>query len=276
MTALTLRLRPEVDEAIDLSGLTPNQLLEAKPETLARIKLNGRAGRVRLADAFECAQGDASETAEVCIEGHSGLLSGVAAGLEHGSFCLRGHFGDALARGMRGGHVELRGRCGDFAATGMRGGHLLIRGEAGDHLGGALPETGAGMAGGTVVINGSAGHQLGNRMRRGLIIVNGDVGEYLGARMLAGTVMVTGQVGAHAGYNLRRGSLWLNAEGLEIPQNFADCGVTESVYSALFTAHLKRLSRKAAALLSHADTIRLYRGDLCNGGLGELLVFATS
>lgn len=273
MSQLTLQLRPEVDQRIDISALTPATLGGVSRDALLKTRLPGASGRVSIGDAFEVS-GRADQG--LTIHSHSGLLDRAGAGLTEGSLELRGHFGDLVANAMRGGHIELRGRCGDYAASAMRGGLLSIRGEAGDWLGGALPDASTGLAGGTVVVNGQTGDLTGYRMRRGLIVVNGDAGEWLGSRMVAGTILVTGAVGAHAGFNMRRGTLVVRAGAVEIPQNFADCGETESVYGALLAAHIKKVSRKAASLISNAAAARMYRGDITNGGLGELLVFATS
>lgn len=273
MKALTLQLRPEVDQPVDISSVTPSAVSGRTLEQLSRMKLPTRTGRLTLGEAFDIS-GDADQG--LVLESHSGLLERAAAGLTEGSLGLRGHFGDRVAEGMRGGQVELRGRCEHYAANSMRGGQLSIRGEAGDWLGGALPDAVTGLNGGTVIVNGRIGDMAGYRMRRGLVLVNGDAGAYLGARMVAGTIVVTGAVGAHAGFNMRRGTLAVRDDALAIPTNFADCGVTESVYGALLAAQIKKVSRRAAAFISSAKHTHLYRGDITNGGLGELLVFATS
>jgi len=273
MSALTLTLKPEVDEAIDVSALTPTALADVTQAEIRAMRLDMAGRRIRVGDVF-LVSGRGGDTLRFADA--RGLLDGVAAKLDAGTIELEGGAGDGAAAEMRAGQLHITGGCGDYLAASMTGGEVFVRGTAGDHLGGALPGRTTGMRGGVVVVTGRAGDLVANRMRRGTLVVTGDVGAFCASRMVAGTVIVGGRVGPELGYNARRGTIAVSDKDFDVPSHFRPCGELDSVFVELMKQHVKPYSPRAAKLVSRASATTLYRGDIACGGLGELLVFATS
>ncbi len=270
MSGLVLRLRAPLDERIDLSGLVAAARAPSAATTLARLPVGGGRQPIELGDVFHVS-GDGGD--RIVIDGSSGLVDGVGAGLDGGEMIVEGDVGQGAARGMRAGRLDIRGSSGHHLASGLRGGVVAVTGSAGDLLGAALPGERFGMAGGTVVVGGGIGARAGDRMRRGTIVVHGKVGAAAGARMMGGTIWTDGGFGDGPGPLLRRGTL-IGAAAARLLATFGDCGAHDMVVLRILNRHLATTLGPLAPRPLPAKVRRL-AGDLATIGKGEILLTAT-
>jgi len=262
---LTLTLRGEPDQRLDLSPLVPHRLAGQGAAEIERTELQTTRARVRVGDVFRVGFGDAQT---IRIEDACDRLDLIGHAMAAGEILVEGNVGNQLGRLMSGGRLTVAGSVGLSAASGMRGGQIEITGSAGDWLGGPLAGEMAGMRSGLVIVRGNAGDRVGDRMRRGTIVVEGSAGNHVGSRMIAGTVIVCRAAGLLPGYLLRRGTIVLGRGCVEMPPTFLDCGVHDLVASSLMAAFVRKDSPRAAALLR--GRLRRFAGDMAALGKGEI------
>ncbi|KAA2237495.1 formylmethanofuran dehydrogenase subunit C [Salinarimonas soli] len=262
MSALTLRLREEPPERLDLSGLCA-ALRRDGPLSIEKLPVGTSRMGLVLADCFAVSGGDASD---LRIEGGSPRLDGVGAGFSEGTVTVEGPVGQRLGAGMSGGTLRVRGSAGPFSGVGATGGLIEIHGDAGERAGGAPYGAPVGLNGATLVVRGRAGTRLGDRMRRGLIVTD-TAEDHAGTRMIGGTI-VAGTVGAAPGYAMRRGTLLVGGHGPLI-SGFVPTGTHRLVFARLLHGILRRLAPDLAGL-AEGDLERR-AGDLATLGKGELL-----
>lgn len=262
MSALTLRLREEPPERLDLSGLLP-ALTAGGASGLASLPVGTSRMGLRLGDCFEVSGEDGLD---LRIEGGSPRLDRVGAGLAEGTLTVEGDVGQRLGQGMTGGTLRVLGSAGPFAGAGATAGLISIEGDAGERAGGAFFGAPVGLDGATLLISGRSGPFLGDRMRRGLI-VTGAAADYAGARMVGGTI-VAGTAGAAPGYAMRRGTLLVGEHGPLI-SGFVPTGTHRLVFARLLQRTLQALAPHLAGL-AEGDLDR-HAGDLATLGKGELL-----
>lgn len=272
--SLTLTLRAEPPQRVDMTPLVPARLAGLTPDAVGALPLVCGTRRVRVGDLFEVAPADAPGLTVAGPGG--GRLDRVGAGMAEGAITVAGDAGAYLGLAMAGGTLRVSGGAGTGAAMGMTGGEIEIGGDAGERLGGSLPGAMTGMAGGTVIVRGDAGARAGDRMRRGTILVEGSLGDYPGSRMIAGTLVGLGpRVGDWPGFGMRRGTLLLTAAPERLLPTFADAGAHDLGFlRLLLRAHAGRSPRLAALGL---DAVRVRRlvGDLVSAGQGEILLWPT-
>jgi formylmethanofuran dehydrogenase subunit C len=241
VSALTLELRSEPNQRLDLSPLTPAKLAGMKPKDIQAIAIGTAREAVTVGDLFKLKGTDATKLRFLNTDAR---CDKIGEGLTEGEIVIDGDAGAYIGSKMRAGKIAVSGSVGALAGSSMRGGRLSI--------------------------GGKAGSLLGERMRRGLIIGRGGAGDYAGGRMIAGTILLRGRVGRFAGYGLRRGSLILDKEPKELLPTFGDCGVLDFNWLRILDRQLKasdgrfKLSFRARRLM----------GDMAVLGKGEMLILA--
>ena len=268
MSALTLTLKYQPAQRVDMSPLTCDKLKELSLEQIAALTLQNGKSKVRVAELFDIS-GDDSQN--IVIKNSFEKLDFIGKELNGGSISVEGDVGAYCGIGMKNGAITVNGNTGIFAACEMKKGFLTINGNVGDFLGGALPGNKMGMKGGTVLVKGNAGERVGDHLRRGVILIEGNAGDYCGSRMTAGTIAVMGNVGNHLGYAMRRGTLLLWNQP-KIPATFNDCGSHTLAFLPLLFASFKSLNSKFSEKSAAFNRVQRYGGDMAEMGRGEVLV----
>ncbi|MEX2515351.1 MAG: formylmethanofuran dehydrogenase subunit C [Gammaproteobacteria bacterium] len=270
MSTLTLTLRPEITERVDMTGLTPDKLQSQSQAAIGKIKLQVGGKRLALARVFKI-EGSAKD-AELAIKAAKGRLDYIGRAMTAGRITVYGAAGDFLGQGMRNGHIIARSHTGRWAGRDMRGGTLEILGNAGDYLAAAFPGDTHGMREGLIYVRGNAGARCGERMRRGIVIIDGDCGIYCGNKMIAGTIMVLGEIGAHIGTGMKRGTIITGYMPENLPATFNDCGEYEPAFLTLLFRQLAASHASLRELANWPARVQRLAGDLAAGGKGEILV----
>jgi formylmethanofuran dehydrogenase subunit C len=260
--ALTLTRRESSPIPLEVFGLTPDRLVGLSADDVARLSVRHGNREEEVGSHFRVAgrvdAGDKSMT----FAGDCSTVKGVGAGMTDGVVHAPAVGMHAGAR-MTGGHLSVDS-AGDWLGAEMAGGTIAVSRSAGHSVGAAYPGSRRGMRGGKIFIEGDAGDETGSLMRRGLIAVGGRVGEFCGASMIAGTVIAKGGVGRRCGAGMKRGTIVTFGPEPEWPPGF----VHACDYQTAF-AHVLR-KELASFFGPPVETLRLYRGDLAAGGLGEI------
>jgi formylmethanofuran dehydrogenase subunit C len=267
VSALTLELRTEPNQRLDLSPLTPARLAGMKPADIQAIAIGTAREAVTVGDLFKLKGTDATK---LRLVGTNARCDRIGQELTEGEIIVDGDAGAYLGSKMRAGKIAVSGSAGAFAGASMRGGIVDIARDAGEKAGGVAVGEAHGMRGGRLSIGGKAGALLGERMRRGLIVGRGGAGDYAGGRMIAGTLLLKGRVGRFAGYGLRRGSLILEKEPKDLLPTFGDCGVLDFNWLRLLDRQLKASDGRFKV----GYRARRLMGDMAVLGKGEMLILA--
>jgi formylmethanofuran dehydrogenase subunit C len=267
MSALTFTLKIQPQQRIDLSPITPDNLVGKPAADIAAIELYSGKQKLRVDAVFDIAGDDASD---IVIANSCNKLDFVGHGMKTGRITVRGNAGSYLGLQMRNGEIVVHGDAGAFAASGLSGGFIHIHGNVGDFLAAAIAGDKQGMKGGTVIVTGNAGDRVGDQMRRGLLLIEGNAGSYCASRMLAGTIGVLGTVGEYAGYGMRRGTLLLTKTPA-LHATIQDCGLHTLPFLSLMFKSFSNLPTKFAKI--NKSRVHRYAGDLASDGKGEILVF---
>ncbi len=271
MSKLTLTLRPQVKQRVDLSGITPERLLGGTQAEIGKIRIPAGQQKTALGKLFKI-EGSPRAADEVVLRGIKGQVDHIGRGMNEGRLIVHGTSGDFLGHDMAGGYLSARGDAGRWAGRGMRGGLLEIHGNAGDYLAAAFPGDVHGMREGIIHVRGSAGERVGERMRRGIVVIDEDTDNYCGYKMLAGTIIVLGQTGRHTGTAMKRGTILLTEEPAGLPATFNRCGDYEPAFLALLYRHLASVSRHFKYLSDWPVDVMRIAGDTAVSGKGEILV----
>lgn len=267
MSALTFTLKASLQQRVDLSPLTPDNLAGKNPADIAATLLVSGREKLRADSLFDISGDDASD---IVFNNANGKLDFIGSQMKTGKIIVNGAAGSYLGLQMRGGHIVLNGNADAFAASEMANGLIEIKGSTGDFLAAALPGNRKGMKGGMVLISGNVGERAGDQMRRGIILIEGNAGGYLASRMLAGTIGVLGSVGDYVGYGMRRGTLLLTKEP-KLHATLQDCGAHTLPFLSLMFKSFRGLPSKFASI--NQNRVQRYAGDIANDGKGEILVF---
>lgn len=268
MSALTLTIKTQLDQRVDMSPLVCNKLEGMRIADIAAIELRNGKRKIRVDDLFAIKGSDAQN---LVIRGSFAKLDFIGKQLEGGTITVDGDVGAYLAQEMKSGTIKVQGNAGLYAACEMKNGYLEITGNTGDFLAAALPGNKQGMKGGTVLVKGSAGERAGDHMRRGILLIEGDAGDYCGSRMVAGTIAVMGQTGRYVGYAMRRGTILL-WQRPQLSASFNDCGAHTLTFLPILFASFKQLNSKFSSTTATFNRVQRYAGDMSELGKGELLV----
>lgn len=266
MSALTLTLKIESRQRIDLSPLTPDNLADKSVADIAALTLYSGNQKLRVDAVFDISGEDASN---IVFNNSSAKLDYIGRDMKSGRITVHGDAGSYLGLAMRKGAIVVHGNTDAFTASGLAGGLIHIHGNVGDFLGGALAGDKKGMKGGTVIITGNAGDRVGDQMRRGTILIEGNAGSYCASRMLAGTIGVLGSVGDFVGYGIRRGTVLLT-QPPSLHSTLQDCGSHTLPFLSLMFKSFNALPTQFAKL--NTSRVQRYAGDIANDGKGEILI----
>jgi len=269
MSALTFTLKQKLQQSINCSALTPDNLVGKTAAEIGSIKLISGKHQLTVADIFDI---NGNDTQQLCFNNASAGLDYIGANMTSGNITIEGDAGAYLGSGMKSGDIHCKGNSAAFAASSMRGGLLTIDGNTGDFLGAGAEGSRKGMLGGTVIVKGNAGDRAGDQMRRGLILIEGNAGDYCGSRMIAGTIGVLGNLGVYTAFNMHRGTLLLK-EQPQLHATIQDCGThTLPFLNLLFKSFSKYNTR-----FSTLNSLRVQRfvGDTAYSGNGEILILST-
>jgi formylmethanofuran dehydrogenase subunit C len=269
MSALTLTLKYQPSQRVDMSPLVCQQLKNLTLNEIGELTLQNAKAKVRVDELFTLSGDD---TQNIVIKNSFEKLDFIGKDLIGGTISVEGNVGAYCGMGMKSGQINIQGNVGIFAACEMKQGLLTIHGDVGDFLGGALVGNKIGMKGGVVLVRGNVGERAGDHLRRGLILIEGNAGDYCGSRMTAGTIAVMGKVGQNIGYAMRRGTLLLWQKPAQIPATFNDCGTHTLAFLPLLLASFKAFNSTFAKADLSFNRVQRYGGDLANMGRGELLI----
>lgn len=269
MIALTFTLKTSLQQRVDCSPLTSNNLAGKSLPEIAAIELQSGNRKLHVDEVFDIAGEGA---ANIVFKNASAKLDYIGKGQTSGHILVEGDAGAYLGMAVKGGVINVSGNVGAYAACELKNGEINIGGDAGDFLGAALPGNKKGMQGGIVIVKGNAGDRVGDHMRRGAILIEGNAGAYLGSRMTAGTIGVLGEVGAFPGYAMKRGTLLLLKAPATIPATFNDCGSHTLGFLPLLLKGFQAYQTQFGALADTVKRVRRYAGDMSGAGKGEILV----
>jgi formylmethanofuran dehydrogenase subunit C len=268
MSALTFTLKQNLQQSMNCSALTPDNLAGKTAAEIGSIELFCGKHPLLVADIFDIS---GSDTQQLCFNNATAKLDYIGANMTSGSIIVEGDAGAYLGSGMKNGEIHCRGNAAAFAASSMRGGLLKIDGNTGDFLGAGSEGSRKGMLGGTVIVKGNAGDRAGDQMRRGLILIEGNAGDYCGSRMVAGTIGVLGTTGIYTALNMHRGTLLLKNQP-KLHVSMQNCGThTLPFLNLLFKSFAKY--NTAFSKLNN-QRVQRFVGDLAYNGNGEILVLS--
>ncbi len=269
MSALTLTLREQPRQSIDMSPLTPTTLSGKTPDEIKAIKLWQGKEQPSLDDLFAITGKD---TIRIILQNTSDRLIRIGAEMGQGEIMVEGDCGAYLGERMRGGKLTVQGDCTDYAACEMASGQIEIEGSAGDFLGSARVGERKGMRGGKVVVRGNAGDRLGDLQRRGMILVQGNVGNYCASLMIAGTIVILGNAGENTGFGMRRGTILLGGKPKSVSVTFSQSNPIKLGFLKLLANEIQQSNGAFSDFKCDSQRKRLV-GDLAFGGQGEILIF---
>ena len=162
MSALTLTLKQNLNQQIDCSLLTPNNLADLTIAEIENLNLLHIKNSAKIGDYFDVSGSDANH---IIFKNANQQL-------------------DFIGHKMTRGQITIEGDCGDFLGSQMRGGRIICQGNAKDRVGDQMRR-------GLILIDGSANDYCGSRMIAGTIGVYGSVGRYVGFAMKRGTILLT-------------------------------------------------------------------------------------
>jgi len=272
MTVLTLTLRTDPPQRVDMAPLVPRELAGRRLAEIGAWELPCGNRRLRVDDLFELSGEPLTDPGgEIAIAGGTGHLDRIGAAMTEGRITVTGDAGGYLGQGMTGGAIHVSGTVGAYAACRLHGGEIHIGGDAGDFLGGPLAGGRAGMRGGLVAVAGNAGARAGDRLRRGILLIAGSTGPYCGSRMIAGSIVVLGSTGPSVGFSMRRGTILLAHKPERLLATFNDCGSHNLPFLWLLCDQAKIHGAAFAGLEEIGERVRRFAGDRGVDGQGEIL-----
>ncbi|MGH1418119.1 MAG: formylmethanofuran dehydrogenase subunit C [Hyphomicrobiaceae bacterium] len=269
MTALTFKLKADLEQRVNLAMLTPSQLAGRTIADIERLEIATTRVGLRIGDIFTLT-GQPGEN--IVVEGASNKMDHLACKMDGGTVHVEGSIGAYAARQMTAGTLSISGDAGDGLASCLAGGLVKVAGNVGNRL--AAPRRGErfGMTGGAIVVTGTIGERAGDRMRRGTIVSHQSIGSFAASRMMGGTIWAESGFGAYPGILMRRGTLIAPSVSTMLP-TFNDCGAHRFIVLRLLQTHLKTtLGQAAPAEISL--TQRKFSGDTATVGKGELFLTA--
>ena len=270
MKPLTFSLTNAPDYDVDVHQLNPTSLQNKSLKENDEFPVQQEIDQIPRCRLFVISGQNRSR---IVIENSNSKLNRLGEGMTEGTLDIDGDAGAYVGRKMYGGKIRVTGNVGNFFGCSMRDGLVQVNGSAGDFVGAGEPGSKNGMINGQIIISGNAGNRLGNRMRRGLISVSGEVGIGAGAEMIAGTILLLGKSAKLPGLQMRRGSI-ICARHPELQtdsfhqQNFQSFGLLKLIQKLLDQS----VSRINLSEFLGQPKYR-YVGDLCFGGMGEILTF---
>ncbi len=276
MNAVTLSLRTQPPQGLDLSGLLPETLADQSESQIAARPLAMGRQPTQLGDWFDVhVETTDAVQPSLRLVGDCRRLDYVGQDLRSGRIVIDGDVGNAVGQRMRAGSVHVQGSAGDHVGMAMRGGTLTIDGSAGDYVGGPAAGERSGMSGGEILIRGNAGTHLGYRMRRGTIVVAGQAGRWAAAELVAGTLAIGGAVGTQLAIGMRRGTIVLCQQPELAGEGFTEPRRETPSIQPLLVHRLCHIAGSESPfsrlVAAPAGSVLRTIGDRAVGGMGEVL-----
>ncbi|NOQ63308.1 MAG: formylmethanofuran dehydrogenase subunit C [Methyloprofundus sp.] len=268
MSALTLTLKQETAQRVDMSPLVCHLLKDKAVADIAAIELQNGKRKVAVSELFDITGDD---TQNIIIKNSFAKLDFIGKELADGCMTVQGDAGAYFGISMQSGTLTAENNVGLYAACEMKNGLLTIKGDTGDFLGAALPGNKQGMKGGTVLVKGNAGQRAGDHMRRGTMLIEGNAGDYCGSRMVAGTIAVMGETGRFLGYAMQRGTLLLWRPAT-LSATFNDCGSHTLAFLPILFKSFAQLDSKFADSNEAFNRVQRFGGDMAEKGRAEVLI----
>ena len=269
---LRLIRRDESPIPLDLDGITPDRVATLSLLEVAKLPIYHGNRREELGLHFDIDGNPAAGWLQ--IGGDTCNVKCIGAGMTGGMVYIENDAGAHVGARMTGGEMILDASAGDWLGAEMKGGSIVVRGSAGDQVGAAYRGSRRGMTGGVITILGWAGDEVGLLMRRGLIICE-SCGEFAGASMIAGSIFVRGKAGNRIGAGMKRGTIFAGGGVDELPPSFRHSCDYLPTFLALYFRELAAPEVPTGTRWPEVvalSLVRCYRGDLLNGGRGEILV----
>ena len=266
MIVLTLKKQPSVP--LEAEVLSPDVMAEASHDALCALPVFLGKRQCRLDEFFEVG-GGASD--EIEIHGDASQVKWIGRRMTRGSIRVVGNAGMHLGAHLRGGSIEVTGNASDWVGAEMVGGLIRVRGNAGGQVGAAYRGSLSGMSGGTILVGGTAGLEVGMRMKRGTIVVSGSVRDFAGLQMKGGTICLLGGAELRTGAWMIRGTI-VSLTPLSLLPTFSRACDYHPTFVRLLAKGLTEFGISLPCD-ERQGSYRLYSGDLCVPGKGEILVW---
>jgi formylmethanofuran dehydrogenase subunit C len=270
MFKLTLRSPSPIP--LDLEGITPQRIAGLTAVEVAKLPVFHGNRMEPLGEFFDVVPNSQLTRADLHFAGDTRNVKGIGAKMTAGFIYVENDVGMHAGAMMSGGRLIIDSDASDWLGAEMKGGYIEVRGAAGNQVGAAYRGSRRGMTGGTILLRCSAGDELGLLMRRGLIIVERGCGEFACASMIAGTVALLGEVGGRLGAGMKRGTIITNHEP-DLHRSFRFACEYQPSFVPLLNAKLRQFDVQET--ISTSKPVRCFRGDLLNGGRGEVLYVGT-
>ncbi len=266
---LTLSYNNAANTPLEVEGVTPDALRELSIAEIEKMEVFHGNRKHPLAEFF--AVSGEPESGELHWEGDLTGVHWIGAGMKDGVIRIAGNAGRHIGSEMSGGEIHVEGDVSDWLGAEMSGGLIHVRGRAGHLVGSAYRGSTRGMKGGAILVEGDCGNETGHTMRRGLIAIGGSSGDLAAFNMLAGTVILCGEAGIRHGAGMKRGTLvLLHPDPAPILPTFRYACQTQPLAMQLLNRNLTGMGFNHAASL--AAPLKLYNGDMLEGGRGEILL----
>ena len=272
MTALTFKLKTTLEFTLNVSPVTPDNLLNKTITQIKKIKLSYGKQTLTINDFFNVTGNDANN---IHINGSSEKLTFIGNEMSFGAITVSGNVGDFVGQYMRGGKIRIKGNAGAWLGNSMTNGQIEIDGNVGDYVGAGLPGAPYGMSDGLILVSGNAGDRVGDRLRRGYIIICGKAGDYCGSRMVAGTIIVLDKAGKYPGFGMKRGTIIMAKKPRHIAATFKSCGNLKVQFLRLLFKQLSQLGQQFSFFDKYGPEAHRFAGDLASNGKGEILILQT-
>lgn len=269
--ALVLTQQVETKIPIEVSGVTPDQLVGRSLQEIERLPVWHGNQSLPLAELFHVA-GNLADDQVLVWDGELTSVHGIGTQMRAGKIEIKANAGRRVGSQMAGGELCAEGNVSDFAGCEMTGGTLRILGDAGDLVGGHLPGSKLGMNRGEIFVAGDVGKACGKKMRRGTIVIGGDAGSLVGWNMLAGTILVFGNAGPQVGVEMKRGTIVLSQLNYTGFLPTFKPGLVQPVPMLAMLANWIRSKPFSCQAGRLTEPHQMFHGDMLYGGRGEIFV----
>ena len=269
MITLTLKEQPSVP--LEAETLSPDVMAELDHAAIRALPVFLGKRQLRLDDFFEV-EGEASD--EIKIKGDAAKVKWIGHRMTRGRITVEGNAGMHLGAHMKGGAIEVSGNASDWIGAEMTDGLIRVGGNAGGQIGAAYRGSMAGMKGGTILIGGTAGLEVGMRMKRGTILIAGLVRDFAGLQMKGGTIFLLAGAEIRTGAWMIRGTI-VSLTPLKLLPTFSYACDCDPTFLRLYARHLAGLGYSIPHEAGNGS-YRLYGGDACVPGKGEILIWQPS
>lgn len=252
---LILELRRSLKVPLDMSPITPDNLIGKPLEEIYRLELWEGNRKTPLEKLFELEIVKGEE--DLTIIGDLNKARRIGFEMRSGKIRVKGDPGLYVGEAMQGGEITVEGDAGAWLGSMMAGGEIRVEGDAGDFVGSSYRGSREGMEGGTIRIKGDAGDEVGCWMKGGLIWIDGDVGCFPGIHMIGGVIFIGGNCHGRVGAEMVGGKIIIQGE---VP----------SILSSFQTSDIKKKVKVEGSPIQ--GPFYVFEGDVNEGGTGKIYI----